>query len=384
MLNDNKPLYSQILGILRERISQGEYVTGQQLPTELELAEQFGVSRITSKRALIELEREGLIYRRRGSGSFVKKRDEAKTAIEVRTVPASSRIISMILPFVSPNNSLEHMQGVAKYVESKGYYLSIHNSDWSIERERELLISLPKRGTSGIILYPVSTQHNLDVVHALHVNEYPIVTLDQYYNLLSMGSAVSDNFEGGYMAASKLIELGHTRIAFISTVGIQYRSTVRDRFFGYSKALSDNGIPLDIDLFFSDLPREAEGAAPVRREFYKKLLGRLQELRVTAIQAEHDMVAFDCVKAALDLGIRIPEELSIIGFDNNDLSLQADIPLSTLEQNYEEIGRRSAMMVVDQLENGTLQLERAVIPVKWISRHSVGPGPELHDLSELS
>ncbi|WP_308634600.1 GntR family transcriptional regulator [Paenibacillus silvisoli] len=382
MLNDNKPLYSQILGILRERISQGEYVTGQQLPTELELAEQFGVSRITSKRALIELEREGLIYRRRGSGSFVKKRDEAKKAVEMKTAPANNRIISMILPFVSPNNSLEHMQGVANYVESKGYYLSIHNSDWNSERERELLISLPKRGTSGIILYPVSTQHNLDVIHALHVNEYPIVTLDQYYNLLSMGSAVSDNFDGGYTAACKLIELGHSRIAFISTVGIQYRSTVRDRFFGYSKALSDNGIPHDIDLIFSDLPREAEGVTAVRREFYKNLLLRLQELRVTAIQAEHDMVAFDCMKAALELGIKVPEELSIIGFDNNDMSIQADIPISTLEQNYAEIGRRSAMMVVDQLESGTIQRERAVIPVKWISRQSVGPGPELQDLND--
>ncbi|AZN42173.1 GntR family transcriptional regulator [Paenibacillus albus] len=382
MLSDNKPLYSQILGILRERIAQGEYVTGQQLPTELELAEQFGVSRITSKRALIELEREDLIYRRRGSGSFVKKRDEAKKTVEVPIMPSSSMIISMVLPFVSPNNSLEHMQSVAQYLESKGYYLSIHNSNWSIERERELLISLPKRGTAGIILYPVSTQHNLDVVHALHMNDYPIVTLDQYYNLLTMGSSVSDNAGGGYIAASKLIELGHTRIAFISTVGIQYRSTVRDRFFGYSKALKDNGIPLDIELCFSDLPSDAEGAQPVRREFYKKLVSKLQELHVTAIQAEHDMVALDCLKAALDLGIKVPEELSIIGFDNSDPSAQAEVPISTLEQNYEEIGRRSAMMIVDHLENGTIQQERAIIPVKWVSRESVGPGPELHDHNE--
>jgi GntR family transcriptional regulator of arabinose operon len=78
LLNGDKPLYSQIIEILRDRITRGEYVVDQQLPTEIELAEQFGVSRITSKRALIELEREGLIYRRRGSGSFVKKRDETR------------------------------------------------------------------------------------------------------------------------------------------------------------------------------------------------------------------------------------------------------------------------------------------------------------------
>ncbi|WP_256256143.1 GntR family transcriptional regulator [Paenibacillus sp. BC26] len=379
VLSDNKPLYSQILGVLRERISQGEYVTGQQLPTELELAEQFGVSRITSKRALIELEREGLIYRRRGSGSFVKKQDEARPETEVREAAPSSRIVSMILPFVTAHNTLEHMQGAAKYVESKGYYLSIHNSDWSSERERELLHSLPKRGTSGIILYPVSTQKNLDVVHALHLSEYPIVTVDQYYNLLTMGSAVSDNYAGGYQAASKLIELGHSRIAFISTIGIQYRSTVRDRFFGYSKALTDNGLPVDIELIFSDLPREAEGAPATRREFYKDLLGKLMKLRVTAIQTEHDMVAYDCLKAALDLGIKIPEEMSIVGFDNNDMSQQGDIQITTIEQNYDEIGKRAAMMIIDQLENQVIQRERAVIPVKWIPRQSIGPGPDLND-----
>ncbi|REE84423.1 GntR family transcriptional regulator of arabinose operon [Paenibacillus taihuensis] len=382
MLSDNKPLYSQILGILRDRISGGEYVTGQQLPTELELAEQFGVSRITSKRALIELEREGLIYRRRGSGSFVKKQDDVKKPAELPVTRQASPIISMVLPFETQNNSLEHIQSVSGYLESIGYFLSIHNSDWSSERERELLLSLPKRGTAGIILYPVSTQHNLDVVHALHMNGYPIVTLDQYYNLLTIGSVVSDNEEGGYIAASKLIELGHSRIAFISTVGIQYRSTVRDRFFGYSKALQDNGIPLDIELCFSNLSGDAEGAAPVRREFYKKLVGKLQELRVTAIQAEHDLVAYDCLKAALELGIKVPEELSIIGFDNDVLCTQADVPITTLEQNYEEIGRRSAMMIVDQLENGMTQQERAIIPVKWISRQTVGPGPELHNGNE--
>ncbi|WP_225446203.1 GntR family transcriptional regulator [Paenibacillus rhizovicinus] len=377
MLSDYKPLYSQILGILRERISQGEYVIGQQLPTEVELAEQFGVSRITSKRALIELEREGLIYRRRGSGSFVKKQEEVTAEKEMQAVPAPSRIVSMILPFVSANNSFEHMQGVAEYVESKGYYLSIHNSEWNSARERELLQSLPKRGTSGIILYPVSTQHNMDIVHALHQNGYPIVTVDQYYSLLAMGSAVSDNFEGGYTAASKLIELGHARIAFLSTIGIQYRSTVHDRYFGYCKALSDNGITLDTELIFSDMHKEAEGPTDVRRAFYRQLIERLLALQVTAIQAEHDMVAYDCIKACMELGVNVPEELSVVGFDNNDMSRQADIPISTVEQNYVEIGRRSAMMIVDQLEHGTIQRERADIPVKWIERQSIGPGPEL-------
>lgn len=383
MLNDDKPLYSQILDILRERIIRGEYAVDEQLPTEVELAEQFEVSRITSKRALIELEREGLIYRRRGSGSYVKKREEGRRQPEESAGAATSKIISMIVPYVASNNALGYVPGVSDYLESKGYYLTIHNSDWSSVQERELLRSLPKRGTAGIILYPVSTQQNLDIVHALSLNDYPIVTIDQYYSMLTAGSVVSDNFEGGYMAATELIELGHTRIAFLSTINIQYRSTVRDRFFGYCKALRDNDIPADIDLVFSDLTQEAEGSPMNRRAFYKSLLQQMQELEVTAIQAEHDLVALDVIKAAIDLGIDIPGQLSVVGFDNNqEVALHADIPITTIEQDYEEIGRRAAMMIMDRLAPGTRPQERQDVPVKWIARQTTGACPKPHVLNE--
>jgi len=378
LLSGDKPLYSQIIEILRGRIERGEYVPDQQLPTEVELAEQFGVSRITSKRALIELEREGLIYRRRGSGSFVKKKEGVRRPPEEQGGAAANRIVSMIIPYVASNNMFGYIPGISAYLESRGYYLSIHNSDWSSAQERELLRSLPKRGTSGIILYPVSTQRNLDIVHALHATGYPIVTIDQYYSLLSMGSVVSDNFGGGYTSAAQLIELGHTRIAFLSTIDIQYRSTVRDRFFGYCKALSDNGLPVDIDLVYSGMTDQAESDPPSRRQFYKSLLAQMLEQQVTAIQAEHDLVAFEIVKAAADMGVRVPEELSVVGFDNNlDFALHSDVPpITTVEQEYREIGRRAAEMIVDQLESGERQTNRVEVPIVWIARQSTGPGPE--------
>ncbi|WP_274365104.1 GntR family transcriptional regulator [Paenibacillus thermotolerans] len=384
LLNGEKPLYSQIFEILRSRIVRGEYTADQQLPTEVELAEQFNVSRITSKRALIELERVGLIYRRRGSGSFVKNREESRkfAAGEQPGIP-TGQIVSMIIPYVASNNMLGYIPGLSAYLEQKGYYLSIHNSDWSSEQERDLLRSLPKRGTSGIILYPVSTERNLDLVHSLHSNGYPIVTIDQYYSSLTMGSVVSDNYNGCYMATGKLVELGHKRIAFLSTIDIQYRSTVRDRFFGYCKALSDKGITLDPDLIFSQMPPEAETSPMSRKAFYKTVLTQMLDLQVTAIQAEHDMVAFDVIKAAIELGISIPGQLSIVGFDNNqEFALHADVPITTVEQDYVEIGKRAAMLIVSQLESGTRQHERVDVPVSWILRESAGPGPEANNLND--
>ena len=378
LLSGDKPLYSQIMDILRDRIMSGEYKADQQLPTEVELAKQFNVSRITSKRALIELEREGWIYRRRGRGSFVKNQGESRNSAVGRqpAIPAG-KIISMIIPYEAPNNMVGYFTGISAYLEQKGYYLSIHNSDWSSEQERKLLQSLPRRGTSGIILYPVSTERNLDVVYALYTNDFPIVTIDQYYGSLSMGSVVSDNFNGCYMAASKLIEMGHKRIAFLSTIDIQYRSTVRDRFFGYSKALHDKGILLDSDLIFSPTSMEAESSAAERQISYKNILARMLELEVTAVQAEHDIVAYDLIKAAVELGIKIPDQLSVVGFDNNqDYALHAEVPLTTIEQDCLEIGRRAAIMIVSQLESGIRQQERVNVPVTWIMRESAGPRPK--------
>lgn len=365
MQSSQKPLYMIIMEDLKEKILTGHYKEEEQLPTEVELAEQSGVSRITSKRALIELEREGLIYRKRGSGSYVKKQ-EPKHAFEGGAASTAAPIISMVLPYMA-TSELDFIKGATDYLDSKGYYLSIHNSNWSSEREREFLLRIPKNGSAGIILYPMSTSSNIDLLNMLYWNDYPLVMIDQYADSLPVTSVVSDNVKGGYMTAKHLLELGHERIAFISSISIDFRSTVRDRYQGYCKALRDHGLPIDPELVITDFYREADKDA---NAFYPKLVAKAMELGVTAIQAEHDHLAVELLRSAIGLGIDVPGQLSIAGFDNHMISSLVEVPLTTVAQDYSEIGRKAAELIASRIEERGRPGERALVPVRLIERAS--------------
>lgn len=366
---DSKPLYMKILSDLKEKIRSGEYVPEQQLPTEVELAMQYGVSRITSKRALIELEREGMIYRKRGSGSYVKYPEEA---VDTGIPNATNPIIAMILPYMA-TSELDYIKGAHDYLDSKGYYLSIHNSNWRKEKEKEILAKVPKSGLSGIILYPISTISNIDVINALYWNDYPIVTIDQYFDSLPISSVVSDNFEGGYLTAKRLIELGHERIAFVSSVSIEYRSSVRDRYLGYCKALKDHKMSIDSDLVLTDFYRELSGANA--KGFYKSLIAKLRHMKVTALQVEHDHLAVELLKIALEMGIGVPEQLSIAGFDDHEIARHVEVPLSSVAQDYYSIGRQAAEIIIRRIENADTEQYKIKTPVRWVERESTGPRP---------
>lgn len=380
MQSKNKPLYMVILEDLKARILNGEFKTDQQLPTEVELAEQSGVSRITSKRALIELEREGLIYRKRGSGSYVKKQENDNQLPEstaMNSISNPNPIISMILPYLA-TNELEYIQGAADYLDSKGYYLSIHYSNWDKNKEKELLLRVPKIGSRGIILYPMSTMINIDVLNALYWNNYPLIMIDQYIESLPVTSVVSDNLEGGYQATKKLIDLKHKRIAFVSSISIEYRSSVRDRYQGYCKALRDHHLPVDPDLIVTDFYEEADEHED-SNEFYKTMVSRLMDIGVTAIQVEHDHLAVDLLRSAIDMGIRIPDQLSIIGFDDHMISRLVEVPLTTISQDCTEIGRRAAELIVQQIENQDNKEQQITVPVRLVERSSTA-SPSLLNL----
>ncbi|MGZ9585119.1 GntR family transcriptional regulator [Paenibacillus marinisediminis] len=369
----NKPLYALIIEHIQRQIEEGKFLPHDQIPTEMELAEQFGVSRITTKRALVELERSGLIYRRRGSGSYVKERQQSEQLDIQRTAELlpSKRIISIILPYMVENGHVGYLKGISDLLESKGYYLSLHSSDWDAEKERELLIRLPKHGFDGIILYPLGSMHNLDIVHMHYLNGYPLVTIDQYYDGIPLPSVVSDNRRGGYLAAQHLIELGHRRIAYVSSIGIEYRTSVRDRYFGYCQALKEHSVRFVPELVICDFYRQLSSDNEMC--FYQDMARALIARGATAVVTEHDQLALVMMSACLKGGIRIPEQLSFVGFDDIDMASHYEIPLSTVTQNYYEIGKCAAQLLINQFNDPSAtdpDTNLAMIPVEMKRRLS--------------
>lgn len=387
-MSDNKLLYMQIATYLKDKITSREFQANMKLPTEMELAEQFNVSRITSKRALEELCKEGLIYRVQGSGSFVSSMEEK---VSIQKIPDAAtvrqqRIISMVLPFkASMGRLVDAIQGATDFLNTRGYFLGVHSTGRDIYQERVMLSKLVKDGVSGIIYYPLSDSKNLEVLNTLCMENYPIVVIDKYFDSLPVSSVVSDNFNGGYEITSRLIKLGHERIAFLSDAHIEGATSIRDRYFGYCRALKDHGLEIDHDIInigFYDILKNQDTPLSniirrnnytIDRTYLTEIVNDLLKKKVTAIQAINDDIGTYIEKVCLEMGIRIPQQLSITGFDNIDISEHVDVPLTTVEQDFYQIGKRAAEIVVEYIEGDRQECTKETIPVRVIGRSSTGP-----------
>lgn len=356
MSNGKKALYSQIVDCLKEKIDNNELLPGDRLPTELELAESFGVSRITSKRALVELEREKLICRKRGQGSFVLPKSDKSSYVMM------NKVISLILPSDGSGRRIDYIKGATDFLNSKGYYLSIHTTNDDLKKERDLLINLPKNGISGIIYYPW-LRKNFDVLYSMYLNNYPVVVIDKRFQSLPLSYVISDNFDGGYQATSHLINLGHECIAYIAEDSPEEISTVRERLFGYCKALSDHKIPINHDVIKLSLLYD-------KTKSLKEILQDLVEKGVTGIFAEHDYMGLLIARTLQEMDIKVPDEISLIGFDNLGIHENIDFKLTSIDQNFYEIGKIAAEMIMDNIENSFCKYGERVVPVNLILRET--------------
>jgi DNA-binding LacI/PurR family transcriptional regulator/DNA-binding transcriptional regulator YhcF (GntR family) len=374
----NIPLYQKIVDAIKAKIGSGELGSGDQVPTEAELSSLYGVSRITSKRALTELENEGLIYRVQGRGSFVREQSQtsphgqgqaAKAGGQVHSVPYGSaeNSVLLILPFAHNPGLGDYEKGINDYLSQAGYTLNIQSS--SNFGQRKLLENALRGPNRGLIYYPVDSHSDVGTLYQYRLKQFPIVIMDKQIEGLPFPSVVSDNFGGGYMATAHLIQNHHQKIAFISSLKVETSYSIRERYLGYLKAMFDHGL-LDreaADTTDHYLAHEVD----ISRESYIGLIQTLLEQGVTAIVAENDLRAIECIGAAKEMGLSVPDDLSIIGFDNIQLADLIEPKLTTISQNFEQMGYMAAEMLMQQIRNPMQRPEPAIVPVALMERQTV-------------
>lgn len=363
-----EPLYETIISDLKTKILNGEYKPDDRLPTEMDLAERYGVSRITSKRALEELKQLGFVYRIRGSGSFVAAQ---RPSAETGSQPAgNSNIVAIILPFDDSNGSFAlSVRGIAEVLESRGYYMSVYNGMRDVKAVENLIAKLYRDGIGGIIYYPLSEHDNFSVINMLYLENYPIVTIDKYFESIPISYVVSDNETGGATAVEYLIAQGHSRIGFVSDLSIETISSLRNRYFGYCKTLKAHRIPFDSDLVKLGVTGN-EFSRTYQRDVYQPLLRDLVDHGATAVFAVIDLIASYLIRAAFELGIRIPEDISIIGFDDMDISKHLQPPLTTVSQSFFTMGKEAARILCDEIQSGQTSFTQRRLPVELVVRDS--------------
>lgn len=371
MAAKNILLYQAIVDDLKNKILSGIYKPEERLPTEFEIASKYGVSRITSKRALEELKLQGLIYRIRGSGSFVSQSlPKMNQSDDISTSCINNKgIITIMIPFdVSESSFAQSVRGASEILDENNFYINVYSGIRNLKAEQKLIKKLYEDNIKGIIYYPVSDRGNFEILNTLLLENYPIVTIDRYFEGLPINYVVSDNEYGAGKATQYLIDLGHKRVAFVSHLAIESTTSIRNRYFGYCKTLKRNNIRINSNLVKIGFADEQHDY--YQKELYQNIIRELLTCEVTAIFAVNDLVATLLMRAAFELNIKIPEDISIIGFDDVELSKHLQVPLTTISQDFYNMGRTAAQMLVNEIRSGQREYNQVKLPVELIIRES--------------
>ncbi|PQE87457.1 GntR family transcriptional regulator [Enterococcus faecalis] len=230
-----QPLYQQIIDYLQNEIDSGRLPVGAQVPTEKELSAQFNVSRITSKRALTELETQGVIQRHQGKGSFVQA--------PKHPLHTSLNKVLFLLPFADDLSVGNFYSGLAPTIQAAGLEVFMTSPNFLREKNAADIVN----EFAGLVYYAATSNDYLDLLFELALMNFPVVVLDKKIHDLPFATIQSDNFAGGKTATERLIGLGHTKIGYILS-GSPALQSVRQRYLGYLQALKEANP--DTDYYF--------------------------------------------------------------------------------------------------------------------------------------
>lgn len=329
--------YSQIYNHLYEAILSGKYMPGDILPTEKDMVKQYGVSRITIQRALQMLVDLGYIERIAGKGTFVK----ANSSVLVQ------KNVAVIVPINNPEMTMV-VSGIQQALEHTNYTAKIYFSNEKGISDCELIASIVEEGIEGIILYPRSRTKNAAFYREI-VKKVPLIFIDKCVDGVVTDSVMPNNFEGAYEMVNYLVqEMGHKKIAYVDWG--REDLTVIERKRGYMHALADNDIRIDESIILSANP----GVGSVKEELgkvIKTFLSSPEGKDVTAFFFYTDEVALNGSYYINQMNKRIPDDISICGFDNSYLGRSMMPSLTTVAQDFSEIGLEAARLLIDRISN---------------------------------
>ena len=332
------PIYQIIASILRDEIRNGQYASGQMLPTEEQLTERFSASRQTIRQALSLLVAEGLISKLRGSGSRVHLQGD---------LPRSGNI-AVIATYISDYIFPGILREAESVLAANKYTAILAATRNSVYNERNILTDLLAKPIDGMLVEGTKTalpNPNRDLYSRFMERKIPIVFFNGYYpDLSGTVSVYADNFGGGYALVQYLLRSGHKTIA-----GIFKSDDIQghQRYSGYLTALRDaNCLISDSSVFWYTTENKHE-------LFTEELAQKIAEC--SAVVCYNDEVAFRLIPLLQAHGIRIPQDVSVVSFDNSSLSDISPVKITSLSYGHQNIGRTSAELLMRRIAGETVE-----------------------------
>lgn len=277
--------------------------------------------------------------------------------------------IGVIIPTISNPFYSQIILGIEQEARQRGYNILLCNSFRDSETERKYINSLYQKQVRGIVISSIGENH--DYLKELQENGVRIAVFDQSVDDLKCSKVGFNYVKGGLMAVEHLINMGHRKIVFATSP--LTRKSRRETMEGFKLALLKHGIPFsDEDIIESESEEETENGTyefENGRKLAEKLLG-LKE-KPTAVFAVNDMTAIGIIQGLSGHGIRIPEDISVIGFDNIEVSSMINPPLTTVNQPSFETGRLACKLLLDSMNDNGYEDVSIVLEPSLIVRESV-------------
>lgn len=304
------------------------------------LMEEYGVSRTTIDRAISRLIDEGMLYTKNGAGTYVADRRAGLSPQE--GVPS----IGVLLPDIRRYTYPGILRGIEYVSFDKGMNLIVGNIENQAARQTHYLQSFIDSGVKGVIIVPARPNRSEDLegqlflmLRELEANNIPFVFCNRKAMGMEAPQVISNDFHGGVLAASHLLEQGYKRVAYIS----HPRYTISlNRCMGYMSALTQAGVDLDQDLVVFSNSWDFE--APGRQEMGRLLDGANPP---DAVFCFTDLIAKGAYNAVVERGLMPGRDVGIVGYDDSTVCQLVDVPLSSVKLPSFELGRRSAELLFD-------------------------------------
>lgn len=363
------PRYYQIYSALRERIISGEYRPGQALPAERQIAKAYGVARLTVVKAFDLLERDGLIDRQHGRGTFVLESGK------------SGPFVGTIALIGFPAIDRELLIGISQTALEHQYQLQVLGIDLGFKHLDTYLTACLAGGVRGFLIYARPLPSDAAIYQRFLDQGVPIVMVDRYYPQLECDHVVYNNQEASALLTSKLIERGHQTIAVLPGFERDITS-VQERLSGYRQALEQHGLTYDEELVWLELYDFDQPSWLLNGDYWHQLHYRLKRHRPTAVLTINDSVAN-----------RLVHDLLVIKSLSTDPQLEPwlDIALATFCNHSEAdrgylnvvavhpfryLGQASAKLLIERIGGAAGGLARRLVVPMNIVELSSGVRPE--------
>jgi len=284
----------------------------------------------------------------------------SRVAQRLRSSKGHSKLLGLIIPDIQNQFYSNIVRGIEDVAYGKDYAVILCNTDENPNKEKFYLDVLLSESVDGVILPPIHQYSK--VVEDMIDTGLPIVCVDRKLARGTVDTVVVNNEKGAALAVDHLLQLGHKRIGLL-TSSPQF-SSFEERQRGYEKALSKSGIEIDEKLIKEGDPRSASQAKDLTNELLS------MDSPPTAIFATNNLMTLGVLEAVNNANIKIPKDISIIGFDDMPWATSISSPLTTIKQPGYEMGRRAAELMFQRIQDPTRDTVQIILEPTLIVRKS--------------